>query len=208
MPSKHNCASLYFLHQNLFFPSRVSPDRKVLSTDSPIASTSRPAGSRKGKQKQDDTTNDSQEGGFCTLEQAARKSQIEAQKAEEAARSVQRIILGSFVTFGAGLLIRDAITGFECSRLRVRNLPSDATREEVHALFTQQGIDSDRFYITEMERAADGRQEANVLSEAEIAQVISVGLELTSGKRSCNLRCSKMPTPRAWELPSGWIRNF
>jgi hypothetical protein len=90
---------------------------------------------------------------------------------------VQHIVLGSLVTFGAGLDIRHTVTGFESCRIRVRNLPPDATLIEVHALFTQQGVCPEKFHVFEMRRTPDGRQEASVLSDAKIGEAIAVGLD-------------------------------
>ena len=113
----------------------------------------------------------------------ARQAQQEARKVEvekeEAAKTEQRIVLGSTVTFGTGLAIQYTISGFESCRVRVKNLPMDAKESEVGALLTQQGIDPRSFHIVGMKKAPQGRQEATIVAEAEIGKLIVIGLDGT-----------------------------
>ena len=95
---------------------------------------------------------------------------------EEAARVEQHIVLGSIVTFGAGLDIRHVVTGFDSCQICVRNLPLNATMGEVHELFTQQGVRPVDFHILRT-RAADGKQEATLLSDAMVGENIALGLD-------------------------------
>jgi len=106
----------------------------------------------------------------------ARLAEQAARMKEEAARVVQQIVLGSIVTFGAGLDIRHTVTGFESCLIRVKNLPPDAKGDEVHALFTQQGIQPENFHVLDI-RKTGGTQEARVLSDAGVGEVVSVGLD-------------------------------
>jgi actin-related protein len=110
----------------------------------------------------------------------AREAEAEAQflqrERENAAKTIQHVILGSIVTLGAGLDVRNAITGFECCTFRIKGLPLDARRDEVAALFTQQGVDPARFQIVSMKAASQGMQEAVVITAADLAELLSLGL--------------------------------
>jgi hypothetical protein len=111
----------------------------------------------------------------------AREAEAEAQflqrGRENAAKTIQHVILGSIVTLDAGLDVRNAITGFECCTFRIKGLPLDARRDEVAALFTQQGVDPARFQIVSMKAAPQGTQEAVVITAAELAELLSLGLD-------------------------------
>jgi hypothetical protein len=110
----------------------------------------------------------------------AREAESEAQFFERgrvnAAKTIQHVILGSIVTLGAGLDVRNAITGFECCTFRIKGLPLDARRDEVAALFTQQGVDPARFQIVSMKAVSQGMQEAVVITAADLAELLSLGL--------------------------------
>ena len=69
------------------------------------------------------------------------QARLAALAKKDAAKTIQRVVLGSIVTFGAGLDVRALITGFECCTMRIKSLPADAREDEVCALLTQQGID-------------------------------------------------------------------
>jgi hypothetical protein len=110
----------------------------------------------------------------------AREAEAEAQflqrGRENAAKTIQHVILGSIVTLGAGLDVRNAITGFECCTFRIKGLPLDARRDEVAALFTQQGVDPARFQIVSMKAVSQGMQEAVVITAADLTELLSLGL--------------------------------
>ncbi|KZV70810.1 hypothetical protein PENSPDRAFT_429897 [Peniophora sp. CONT] len=95
---------------------------------------------------------------------------------EDATVNVQHLIMGSAVTFQAGLAIRDYTTGYESSIVRVRNLPSDAQEREIRDLFTQQGVDPAKILLLS-NRLVDGTREAKVLLDAEVGKTIAVGLD-------------------------------
>jgi IBR domain, a half RING-finger domain/RING-type zinc-finger len=114
--------------------------------------------------------------------QEARKAEHEARRAEiikkDAALTIREIVLGStLVTCGAGIDIQHVISGFETCRLTIKGLPLDAKAEEVVALFSQQGLDSQDVLVLGM-NGIDGRhREARVLTKAEQGRAIAVGLD-------------------------------
>ena len=115
-------------------------------------------------------------------EQEARKVEQEARRAEiikkEAAMTIREIVLGStLITCGAGIDIQHVITGFETCRLTIKNLPMDAKAEEVVALFTQQGLDSQDVILLSIHDIDSKHREAKVLTKAEQGRAIAVGLD-------------------------------
>lgn len=100
-----------------------------------------------------------------------------AEKArEDATETAQHLIVGSAVTFGAGLAVSGLITGYESCTVRVRNLPSDALEREIRELFTQQGVDPGKMLLLS-NRLVDSSREAKVLLNAEAGQAIAAGLD-------------------------------
>ncbi|KAL0956535.1 hypothetical protein HGRIS_002676 [Hohenbuehelia grisea] len=98
----------------------------------------------------------------------------------EAAKSVtlQRVVQGSIVTFGAGLEILSTITGFESCVVRIKNLPPDAQEHEISALFLQQGIARERFQIIKLRRyKPHDKLEAEVAIDVEHGAAIVAGLD-------------------------------
>jgi hypothetical protein len=83
---------------------------------------------------------------------------------EEAAKIFQDVVFDfTIVTFGAGFMIQNILTGFESCRVRVKNLPSDADYHEVYTLFTKKGIELRQFHVVGMKRTPDGKQEADII---------------------------------------------
>lgn len=107
---------------------------------------------------------------------SARRRRREDEK-PDAAQTIQRVVLGSIVTFGAGLEVRGFTTGFESCTVRISGLPADVLEREIYALFTQQGIDEARLYLVYNKVLADGTHEAKMVMDAESGQVLSVGLD-------------------------------
>ena len=112
--------------------------------------------------------------------QQARAAQQEARRLEiakeEAAMIFQHIVLDfALVTFSAGLTIQNILTGFESCRVRIKNLPLDATYSEICALFAQQGTDAVQFHIVGM-KMVNGKQEADVICHQDL-KVITIGLD-------------------------------
>ncbi|KAL4259106.1 RING-type E3 ubiquitin transferase [Pleurotus pulmonarius] len=96
---------------------------------------------------------------------------------EDAARTTQFFILGSLVTFGAGLDVRHLITGFECCTVQIKNLPADAREAEIANVFLDQGIDAGRFQIQESRVTPEGWRTATIVTDAESGMAIAAGLE-------------------------------
>ncbi|KAL0956537.1 hypothetical protein HGRIS_002678 [Hohenbuehelia grisea] len=113
-------------------------------------------------------------------EEAARLAREEEQRIRDAeaakALTIQRVVQGSIVTFGAGLEIRNIITGFESCVVTIQNLPLDAREHEISDLFLQQGIAFDRFQIMKLRRLND-KQEAQVAIDVEHGAAVVAGLD-------------------------------
>ena len=111
------------------------------------------------------------------LEQEARR--VEVAKVE-AAVTIQHIVFDfTVVTFQAGIVIQDVMTGFESCKIRVGNLPSTAKESEVRELFTQQGIDPGSLHVSAMNRTRDGKQEAFIFCREDIKLAVVIGLDGT-----------------------------
>ncbi|KAF4598547.1 hypothetical protein EYR38_006951 [Pleurotus pulmonarius] len=96
---------------------------------------------------------------------------------EEATRMTKHFILGSLVTFGAGLDIRHLITGFECCTVQIKNLPAEVSEAEIANIFLDQGIEAGRFQILENQATSGRRRTAKFITDAEIGEVMALGLE-------------------------------
>ncbi|KAJ7722275.1 hypothetical protein DFH07DRAFT_857019 [Mycena maculata] len=118
-------------------------------------------------------------------QEAARRTrqiQLEARKAEirreEATKIIQRIVLGSsLVTFSAGISVQEVVAGFQTCRIQIKNLPGDAQQHEIKALFTQQGVDPTRLFISGTKELPDGHLEATLITTSEEGGAIAAGLE-------------------------------
>lgn len=94
--------------------------------------------------------------------------------------TTERLVFGyTRVTFGAGLSIKDIVTGFDSCRVLVKNLPLDAQRHELQDLFTQPGFDPEHFRIITLRTSADGiHQEASVIfDKADDGKHAIIGLD-------------------------------
>ncbi|KAF9495266.1 hypothetical protein BDN71DRAFT_884780 [Pleurotus eryngii] len=96
---------------------------------------------------------------------------------KEVARTTQFFILGSLVTFGAGLDVRHLVTGFECCTVQIKNLPADAREAEIANIFLDQGIDAGRFQIQESRVTPGGGRTATIVTDAESGMAMAAGLE-------------------------------
>ncbi|KAJ6598016.1 hypothetical protein B0H10DRAFT_735207 [Mycena sp. CBHHK59/15] len=115
-------------------------------------------------------------------EEEVRRIELENRKAEtarkEAAQTIQHIVLGSsLVTFSAGVAIQEVVAGFDSCRIQIKNLPRDATRDEILALFTQQGVDPTRLFVSGTKRSPNGHLEATLITTSEEGGAIAIGLE-------------------------------
>ncbi|KAG0704179.1 hypothetical protein DFH29DRAFT_981610 [Suillus ampliporus] len=96
---------------------------------------------------------------------------------EAAAKTVQSVVLGSIVTFGAGLELSHLITGFECCTLHIANLPPNVREEEINALFTARGLDRGRFHLVSVKpMPSGGKLSAEIITDAESGQALSLDL--------------------------------
>lgn len=94
-----------------------------------------------------------------------------------AAKTVQSVVLGSIVTFGAGLELSHLVTGFECCTLRIGNLPPNVQEHEINALFTERGLDRGRFHVVSVKPMTSGRKlSAEIITDAESGQALSLDL--------------------------------
>ncbi len=97
--------------------------------------------------------------------------------AAQAKEILQRVVSGSIVTFGPGLDIQNTITGFESCRIVVKGLPRDVQSGEVADLFTHQGLEQAQFHLVHVRMTPDGKQEATVVTNSDVAQALAAGLE-------------------------------
>jgi len=109
--------------------------------------------------------------------QRRHRLQLEARWKKEAAVVEQYVVLDhSLVTCGAGLDIQHIVTGFELCRITIKNLPKNATKQEIENIFIQQGVPDSHFCIIEV-RDVGHKREGVVLANAEQGQAIALGLE-------------------------------
>jgi len=96
---------------------------------------------------------------------------------EAAAKTIQSVVLGSIVTFSAGLEISHLITGFECCTLRIANLPLNAQEDEIKTLLTDCGLDRGRFHLVSVKPMPSGsRLSAEIITDAESGKALALDL--------------------------------
>ena len=88
-----------------------------------------------------------------------------------------QVVLGSIVTYSAGLNIPSLITGFETCTLHVRNLPPNVKEDEVHGLFTRQGMDIQRFHLVGIKKGFHEKLEAQIVSDADAGRALAEMLD-------------------------------
>ncbi|KAF8839583.1 hypothetical protein BDN67DRAFT_1012176 [Paxillus ammoniavirescens] len=96
---------------------------------------------------------------------------------EAAAKTITQVVLGSIITFSAGLDVSNLITGFETCTLHVKNLPVGVNEGEIRALFVLHGMDIERFHVVDIKRSSDGKLEARIVSDAEAGRVLASRLD-------------------------------
>ncbi|KAK0479604.1 hypothetical protein IW261DRAFT_1478323 [Armillaria novae-zelandiae] len=101
----------------------------------------------------------------------------EGQRGADALRTHQCTVFGSIITFSSGLAIQNIIAGFDCCRIRVKNIPHDARPHEIEALFLQQGLDVSDFHVIAVDSTSNGTMRADIVTNATVAQILAVGLE-------------------------------
>jgi len=103
--------------------------------------------------------------------------QLEARWKEEAAVVEQYVVFDHcLVTCGAGLDIQHIVTGFELCRITIKDLPKNATKQEIADIFIQQGMPDSHFCVIEV-RDVGHKRDWVVLVNAEQGQAIALGLE-------------------------------
>ncbi|KAF5362190.1 hypothetical protein D9756_002178 [Leucocoprinus leucothites] len=117
-------------------------------------------------------------------ERAARRRKQEEEWAQESSMTIQQVVLNSFVKFGAGLTIQHVISGFEASRILVKNLPMNAKPTEVLELFTQQGIAEEDLVILSTD-IIGGFQQATILGKAADVDTVAIGLDGIEFRDQC-----------------------
>ncbi|KAF8551371.1 hypothetical protein OG21DRAFT_289426 [Imleria badia] len=96
---------------------------------------------------------------------------------EEAAKTMTQVVLGSIVTYSAGPNIPSLITGFETCTLHVKNLPLNVREDEVHDLFTQRGMDIQRFHLVGINQGSREKLEAHIVSDADAGRALAEMLD-------------------------------
>ncbi|KAK0234226.1 hypothetical protein IW262DRAFT_140008 [Armillaria fumosa] len=92
-------------------------------------------------------------------------------------RTHQCTVFGSIVTFSSGLAIQNIIAGFDCCRIRVKNIPHDARPHEIEDLFLQQGLDVSDFHVVAVDSTNNGTMRADIVTNATVAHILAAGLE-------------------------------
>ncbi|KAF9237733.1 hypothetical protein BU15DRAFT_88587 [Melanogaster broomeanus] len=107
----------------------------------------------------------------CALERARETAR------EEAARTMTQVVLGSIVTYSAGLNIPSLLTGFETCTLHVKNLPLNVKEDEIRALFTEQGMDVERFHVIGTKKVSSDKLEARIVTDADAGRDLAASLD-------------------------------
>ncbi|KAK0479613.1 hypothetical protein IW261DRAFT_1336558 [Armillaria novae-zelandiae] len=113
----------------------------------------------------------------CIRQQEHQRRIDEEQRTDDAHRTHQCTVFGSIVTFSSGLAIQNIIAGFDCCRIRVKNIPHDARPHEIEDLFLQQGLDVSDFRVIAVDSTNNGTKRADIITNATVAQILAVGLE-------------------------------
>ncbi|KAK0491847.1 hypothetical protein EDD18DRAFT_542379 [Armillaria luteobubalina] len=113
----------------------------------------------------------------CIRQQEHQRRIDEEQRAADAHRTHQCTVFGSIVTFSPGLAIQNIIAGFDCCRIRVKNIPHDGRPHEIEDLFLQQGLDVSDFHVVAVDSTSNGTKQADIITNATVAQILAVGLE-------------------------------
>ncbi|KIK75381.1 hypothetical protein PAXRUDRAFT_173041, partial [Paxillus rubicundulus Ve08.2h10] len=96
---------------------------------------------------------------------------------EAATKTITQVVLGSIVTYSAGLIVTSLITGFETCTLHVKNLSLGVTEDEIRALFVLHGMDMERFHVVDIKRGSHEKLEARIVSDAEVGRALASRLD-------------------------------
>ncbi|KAK0185207.1 hypothetical protein F5146DRAFT_1144408 [Armillaria mellea] len=69
------------------------------------------------------------------------------------------------------------IAGFDCCRIRVKNISRDARPHEIEALFIQQGLNISEFHVVSINSTGNGKQDVDVVTTVSAGQTLAAGLE-------------------------------
>jgi len=108
--------------------------------------------------------------------EAAAKARQQTKLEEQAADILQTVVSGSIVTFSAGLAVQHVVTGFECCKILVRNLPQNVRNEEIVGLLARYGLDAQHFHVTDRRRIAD-KLELSIIAQADAANQLRAGAD-------------------------------
>ncbi|KAJ8503132.1 hypothetical protein ONZ45_g11128 [Pleurotus djamor] len=111
------------------------------------------------------------------IREAEQRVRLEEVARAEARKTTQRFVLGSLVTFGAGIDVAHFLAGFECCTVQIKGLPPNATDEDIASIFLDQGIHAGSFQVLENRPGPGGKRLAKVVANAEQGEAISIGLE-------------------------------
>ncbi|KAH7890188.1 hypothetical protein F5I97DRAFT_648265 [Phlebopus sp. FC_14] len=92
---------------------------------------------------------------------------------DPARRTLQQLVLGSIVTYGAGLDVVSLITGFETCVLYVKNLPFEVEADVLRTLFCDHGVKASCFHVEDITVSRE-------MAEARIVTDIETGSALVS----------------------------
>jgi actin-related protein len=111
------------------------------------------------------------------MREQAQEAQFQTRSLEEATVTLKHVALGSIMTFGAGLEVHSVIPAFACRMIRIKNLPANARDHEIRDLFTQQGIEAERFHVISCKPTRDGKQQATAVVPAELTTVLTAAID-------------------------------
>jgi hypothetical protein len=109
-----------------------------------------------------------------------RQRQLQALRKEEAEITEQYAVLGdlSLITCRAGIDVQSVVTGFDMSRIIIRNLPRDTKDAEVSDILVHCGMTWSDFFVLDVRFKDRGnRREATVLVITDHGREVAVGLE-------------------------------
>ncbi|KAH7103891.1 hypothetical protein BKA62DRAFT_30572 [Auriculariales sp. MPI-PUGE-AT-0066] len=137
-----------------------------------------PGTSRREPEEQERRGHEAEERARRQREEEAAARALQGQKLEaQATETLQTVVSGAIVTFGAGLEVQHVVTGFECCRILIRNLPPDLRDMEITGLLAQHGLVQHNFRIMrrKYDRVQD-RVEIAVCADAEAARPLLSGI--------------------------------
>ena len=155
---------------------------------------------------------------------AAREHQRQLQllRKEEAEITEQYAVLGgsSLITCRAGIDVQSVVTGFDISRIIIKNLPRNTKHKEISDILVHCGMKSSDFFVFDVCFRRDSR-EATVLVITDHGREIAVGLEntgfrdriLTFEVSECPNGSSGRSSPRnvlniCWSVPHTIIATY